>query len=123
MKESALKIITILCENTKVVTDMMRTGGYVTMLGLFVDNREENGMKARVAACSILSRMMQDSTFGGKCINLFRRFLPAMLVFEMKENVNGAAVTFDGDHESPEIIWDIDMRSKVSRYLFLLSRL
>ena len=66
-----------------------------------------------VLAGTVLSRMMSDSTYGAKAMHMIMRFLPKIIVYNIKEKVAKAPMEFDKDHESPEIIWDSDMRTQV----------
>lgn len=62
-------------------------------------------------------RMAADKLIGPKVRLIFNRFLPAIFLDAMRESPQASVNMFSGNHENPELIWDEELRLKVSNFV------
>jgi hypothetical protein len=68
---------------------------------------------SRDGAVKTLGRLLWDPKTGVLAGPLIGRFLPPTLVSILKEGTGGFLGVFDGEAETPELIWDAEMRGEL----------
>lgn len=61
--------------------------------------------------------MAADKLVGPKVRLIVSRFLPGIFLDAMKESSQASVHMFDGTHENPELIWNQELRQRISSFL------
>jgi DnaJ family protein C protein 13 len=107
----AMDTIYALCSNTKIVKDMVNTGGILYLLNIFANN---NLAQVRQKSAELFGKMMSDKLTGPKIRLDLQRFLPPLFMDAMKDSPEAAVLTFEGTYENPELIWNDETRKNVA---------
>ncbi|CAB9505549.1 DnaJ (Hsp40) homolog, subfamily C, member 13 [Seminavis robusta] len=104
-----------LSSSPSVATKMIESSCWLELLGILVGYAKFSRMwAARVGAAKTLSRLMWDPQTGPSTAPLLQRFLPSTLVVRLKEEGPDAMLKlFDGESDTPELIWDSSMRAEL----------
>jgi DnaJ homolog subfamily C member 13 len=110
----AIECLYSLSSNSKIVKDMIHTGGLLYLLNIFT-----NGTSAstRQKCAELFGKLIGDKLTGPKIRLIMNRFLPPLFMDAMKENAETALITFEGTYENPELIWNEDARKRVCEAL------
>ena len=67
----------------------------------------------REKAAEWIARMAADKLVGPKVKLTVCRFVPAVFADAMRESPQSCVHMFEGNHENPELIWDVESRERV----------
>lgn len=70
----------------------------------------------REKSAELIARMAADKLVGPKVRLITSRFLPAIFLDAMKESPQASIHLFDGNHENPELIWNQELRERISSF-------
>ena len=98
---------------------LIHSSGWLELLGIIAGYESfTKRFVSRLGATKTLSRLLWDENAGPTAGPLLRRFLPPSLEFVLKERGPDAMLKlFDKDSETPEIIWNGEMRSELRNAL------
>jgi hypothetical protein len=128
--EEIMQILLALCATASIAEVMLKTGGVLILLALFVgvDTTElhltqpttgtQRPMtaklsRARPKATQVLSRLVWEPSVGTSIFCQLCKFLPEAVGLAIKEDEEGALTLFETDHETPELIWSKETRSEL----------
>ena len=100
-----------LASNQKLIKDFIFAGGLLYVLNIFTTN---NLAQIRQKSAELFAKLMSDKLTGPKIKLLLQRFLPPLFMDAMKDSSETAVITFEGTHENPELIWNDEIRKKVT---------
>lgn len=106
----ALDCLYALASNSKLVKDMIHTGGLLYLLNIFANGSLPN---IRQKCAELFAKLLSDKLTGPKIRLIMHRFLPPLFMDAMKDNAEAAVNTFEGVYENPELIWNDDSRRRV----------
>jgi DnaJ family protein C protein 13 len=106
-----LECIYALASNQKLVKDFIYAGGLLYVLNIFTTN---SMAQIRQKSAELFAKLMSDKLTGPKIKLLLQRFLPPLFMDAMKDSSETAVITFEGNYENPELIWNEDIRKKVT---------
>jgi DnaJ family protein C protein 13 len=106
----ALECLYSLSSNSKIVKDMVPTGGLLYLLNIFANGSLPN---VRQKCAELMAKLQQDKLTGPKIRLILNRFLPPLFMDAMKDNPEAAIITFEGTYENPELIWNEEARQRV----------
>jgi DnaJ family protein C protein 13 len=84
-------------------------GAALYLLDLFCNS---NIPVVREKTAELLARMGADKLVGPKVRLTVNRFLPTLFTDAMRETPHTCVHMFEGIHENPELIWDVDARQR-----------
>jgi len=127
MKEAALALATAtrqkrgwsllesLASSPSIAYALVKTSGWLELLGILVGYKHFTKLwSGRQGAAKSLARLLWDPKIGVTAAPLLHRFLPAALVLSLKEQGADALLrAFDSESETPELIWDGEMRGEL----------
>ena len=106
-----LECIYGMASNQKLVKDFIYAGGLLYVLNIFTTN---NLAQIRQKSTELFAKLMSDKLTGPKIKLLLQRFLPPLFMDAMKDSSETAVITFEGTYENPELIWNDEIRKKVT---------
>jgi DnaJ family protein C protein 13 len=109
-QQLAIDCLYALSSNSKIVKDMVATGGLLYCLHIFANGSLPN---IRQKAAELLAKLLSEKLTGPRIRLILQRFLPPLFMDAMKDNPEAAVNTYEGTHENPELIWNDESRSKV----------
>jgi len=89
----ALDCLYSLSSNSKIVKDMIQTGGLLYMLNIFANS---NAPTTRQKCAELFAKLLSDKLTGPKIRLILQRFLPPLFMDAMKDNAEAAVITFEG---------------------------
>ncbi|KAJ9591559.1 hypothetical protein L9F63_001913 [Diploptera punctata] len=96
---------------TRIVKEALNKGAVLYLLDLFCNSSVP---AVREKTAELLARMGADKLVGPKVRLTLGRFLPAVFADAMRDSPQTCVHMFEGKHENPELIWDVNTRSRVS---------
>lgn len=98
-----------------VASKLVRTTGWLELLGVVAGySKFTKALASRQGAARTLSRLLWDTAAGPYIGPLVERFLPSSLVVILKEKGPDELLkSYDGESETPELIWNASMRSEL----------
>ena len=104
-----------LTSSTSIANALVRTSGWLELLGILVGFIKFTKLwSSRQGAAKTLARLLWDPTTGTTAAPMLQKFLPVALVSLLKEEGADALLNaFDSECETPELIWDGDMRAEL----------
>jgi DnaJ family protein C protein 13 len=100
-----------MASNQKLVKDFIYAGGLLYVLNILTTN---NIAQIRQKSTELFAKLMSDKLTGPKIKLLLQRFLPPLFMDAMKDSSETAVITFEGTYENPELIWNDEIRKKVT---------
>lgn len=102
-----------------VAKKIVESTGWLELLGMLVGySNFTKKMLARKGAAKILSKLLWDPVTGTMIAPLLNQFLPESLVIVLKEQGSDVMLNlFDGESDTPELIWDSTMRAELRHIL------
>ncbi|KAK6624832.1 hypothetical protein RUM44_011696 [Polyplax serrata] len=98
---------------TVIVKECLAKGGLLYALHLFCNSPH---VSLREKSAELIARMAADKLVGPKVRLITSRFLPAIFLDAMKESPQASIHLFDGNHENPELIWNQELRERISSF-------
>lgn len=86
-------------------------GAVIYILDLFCNS---NNIQVREAAAELLAKMSSDKLAGPKVRLDLSRFLPKLFSEAIRDSPKQCVHMFESKQENPELIWDEDIRARVS---------
>ena len=104
-----------LTSSTSIANSLIKTSGWLELLGILVGYTKFTKLwSGRQGAAKTLARLLWDPATGAIAAPMLQKFLPSALVSLLKEEGADALLrAFDSECETPELIWDGDMRSEL----------
>lgn len=102
-----------------VAKKLVESTGWLELLGMLVGYSSfTKKMLARKGAAKNLSKLLWDPVTGTLIAPLLKQFLPESLVIVLKEQGSDVMLhLFDGESDTPELIWDSTMRAELRHLL------
>ncbi|KAL3930367.1 MAG: hypothetical protein SGBAC_011798 [Bacillariaceae sp.] len=118
-KQRGWTLLEALSSSPSVAFKLVESTAWLELLGILVGyGHFTKAWTARTGGAKTLSRLLWDPTTGPKLAPLLQRFLPLTLVVILKEEGPDTMLNlFDGESDTPELIWDGSMRSELRRVL------
>jgi len=118
-KQRGWTLLEALSSSPSVAFKLVESTAWLELLGILVGyGGFTKAWAARTGAAKTLSRLLWDPTTGPKLAPLLQRFLPMTLVVILKEEGPDTMLNlFDGESDTPELIWDGSMRTELRRVL------
>ncbi len=113
-QEKAWSILEALASSESIAKAMVSSQGWLELLGLIVGYEPyTKALSSRIGAAKALARLLWDPHTGTTLSPLLQRFVPHTFVSLLKDesDVSKFIKTFDSNCETPQLIWDADMRS------------
>lgn len=107
-----LEVLLVLGSNSKLVAELLQSGGLHYLLDLFCSSRRP---AVREAVGTVFVRLAADKLHGPRVKLLLSKFIPDIFLDTMRDSVEQAIVMFDGSYENPELIWNDIVRQRVQR--------
>ena len=92
-QQLALDCIYALSSNSKIVKEMIQTGGILYLLNIFTNGTVP---QTRQKAAELFAKLLADKLTGPRIRLILQRFLPPLFMDAMKENSEAAVITFEG---------------------------
>ena len=92
-QQLALDCLYALSANSKIVKDMVHTGGLLYLLNIFANGTLPN---TRQKTAELFAKMLSEKLTGPKIRLIMQRFLPPLFMDAMKDNAEAAVITFEG---------------------------
>ena len=101
-----------LTSSPSIADYLVKSSGWLELLGMLAGYKKFTTLwSSRQGAAKTLARSLWDPTTGVRATSLLSKFLPLALVSLLKEEGADALLSaFDGSCETPELIWDGEMR-------------
>jgi DnaJ family protein C protein 13 len=97
---------------------MVESTCWLELLGILCGYRDfTTSWFSRLGAAKALARILWDNSTSSPFFSLLARFLPPTLVVLLKDGAEGMLKQFDSDADTPELIWDGEMRSELRNFL------
>ncbi|CAJ1946333.1 unnamed protein product [Cylindrotheca closterium] len=118
-KQRGWALLEALSSSPSVAFKVVESTAWLELLGILVGyGGFTKAWTARTGSAKTLSRLLWDPTTGPKLAPLLQRFLPLTLVVILKEEGPDTMLNlFDGESDTPELIWDGSMRTELRRVL------
>jgi len=106
-----------LSSSPSISKKILESSAWLELLGILVGYSEFTKVwTARSGAAKILSRLLWDPQTGQTLAPLLGRFLPTSLIAVLKEEGPDTMLNlFDGESDTPELIWDSAMRGELRK--------
>jgi len=116
-KERGWGFLESLSSSPSIAPKILESSAWLELLGILVGYSEFTKVWiARIGAAKILSRLLWDPKIGQTLASLLGFFLPMSLIVVLKEEGPDTMLTlFDGESDTPELIWDNSMRGELRR--------
>lgn len=101
-----------LMTNSQIVRQTIAKGGIINLADLFCNSTDP---KVRLRSAELLARITTDKLSGFQAILILNRILPMIIVDAMKNSPRDAINLFDNNQENPELIWNSEIRTHISR--------
>ncbi|GKY91883.1 hypothetical protein MPSEU_000159900 [Mayamaea pseudoterrestris] len=99
---------------------LLSSSGLLEVLGVLVGYVDFTKIyAARLGAAKVLSRLMWDPSTGTIATATLDRLIPSTLTIILKDNPEQLVTLFDGDSDSPELLWDAVMRGELRKVVGL----
>lgn len=109
-----LETLYALMSTTKIVKDALSKGAVIYVLDLFCNS---SNTQIREAAAELLAKMSSDKLAGPKVKLDLSKFLPRLFSEAIRDAPKQCVHMFETKHENPELIWDDNAKTKVSRII------
>jgi hypothetical protein len=118
-KQRGWSLLESLSSTPSIASKIVASTAWLELLGILVGYGGFTKMWiARMGSAKTLSRLLWDPKTGSVATPLLTRFLPPTLVVVLKEEGPDVMLTlFDGESDTPELIWDGSMRTELRRVL------
>mmetsp|Transcript_6988 Transcript_6988/g.16332 ORF Transcript_6988/g.16332 Transcript_6988/m.16332 type:complete len:3227 (-) Transcript_6988:18-9698(-) len=118
-KQRGWALLEALSSSPSVAFKLVESTAWLELLGILVGyGGFTKAWTARTGSAKTLSRLLWDPATGPKLGPLLQRFLPLTLVVILKEEGPDTMLNlFDGESDTPELIWDGSMRTELRRVL------
>lgn len=97
-QQLALDCLYALSSHSKIVKDMVTTGGLLYVLNIFANCQLPN---IRQRSAELFAKLLADKLTGPRIRLILQRFLPPLFMDAMKDNAEASVITFEGTHENP----------------------
>lgn len=97
-QQLALDCLYALSSHSKIVKDMVTTGGLLYLLNIFTNGNLPN---IRQRSAELFAKLLADKLTGPRIRLILQRFLPPLFMDAMKDNAEASVITFEGTHENP----------------------
>ena len=97
-QQLALDCLYALSSHSKIVKDMVTTGGLLYVLNVFANGQLPN---IRQRSAELFAKLLADKLTGPRIRLILQRFLPPLFMDAMKDNAEASVITFEGTHENP----------------------
>ena len=111
-QQLAIECLYALASNTKIVKDMVQTGGILYVLNIFCSGGNSTS-NTRQKCAELLAKLTSDKLTGPRIRLILQKFLPPLFMDAMKDNAEASLITFEGTYENPELIWNEEARQSV----------
>jgi len=120
--EHGWDIFESLASSQSVSSLLLESSGWLELVGILAGYKDfTKTWIARKGAVNVLSRLLWDPNTSQYAAPLLQRFLPNALTDIMKDNGSEKFLSiFDGENETPELIWDLGMRAELRYEVALL---
>uniref|UniRef100_A0A6U9WK67 Uncharacterized protein n=1 Tax=Pseudo-nitzschia australis TaxID=44445 RepID=A0A6U9WK67_9STRA len=120
-KQRGWNFLESLSSSTSIAPKILESSAWLELLGILVGYSEFTKIWiARIGAAKILSRLLWDPKTGQTLASLLGRFLPTSLIVVLKEEGPDTMLNlFDGESDTPELIWDGSMRGELRKVVGL----
>uniref|UniRef100_A0A914YWG2 J domain-containing protein n=1 Tax=Panagrolaimus superbus TaxID=310955 RepID=A0A914YWG2_9BILA len=100
-----------LSSNGNIVKALLDYGGLLYILNVFCDPQlpTEN----RIHAAELLAKLQSDKLTGPRWVRYLIRYLPPIFADSLRDNSSNAIQMFDSTTESPELIWNDEIRKAI----------
>ena len=114
-QDRAWEVLESLSSSSSVALALVNSGGFLELLGILVGYSNFTKLwAARLGAATILSRLLWSPDTASILTPLLQKFLPHALISTLKnEGAEKMLQVFDKDSETPELIWDSEMRKEL----------
>eukprot|EP00934_Nitzschia_sp_Nitz4_P000945 Nitzschia sp. Nitz4//scaffold10_size219509//158366//167608//NITZ4_001449-RA/size219509-augustus-gene-0.252-mRNA-1//1//CDS//3329532983//945//frame0 len=118
-KQNGWMYLESLSSTPSVASKIVESSAWLELLGILVGYAEfTKTWVARTGAAKTLSRLLWDPKTGPVIAPLIQRFLPETLTVVLKEEGAEKMLNlFDGDSDTPDLIWDGTMRTELRRVI------
>lgn len=108
-------LLEALSSSPSIASQLVQSSGWLELLGIIAGySGFTKTWTSRQGAAKALSRLLWDPSTGPLTAPLVQRFLPNALTVVLKEEGPDSMLRiFDGESETPELIWDSEMRSEL----------
>lgn len=112
-------LLEALSSSPSIASQLVQGTGWMELLGIIAGySGFTKTWAARQGAAKALSRLLWDPETGSLTASLIQRFLPNALTVILKEEGPDSMLNiFDGESETPELIWDSEMRGELRNAL------
>ncbi|KAG7366914.1 heat shock protein DnaJ domain protein [Nitzschia inconspicua] len=116
-KQRGWALLESLSSSPLVAEKIVDSSAWIELLGILIGYAGFTKVWiARAGAAKTLSRLLWDPQTGQTIAPLLQRFLPTSLVVVLKEEGSDTMLNlFDGESETPELIWDASMRAELRK--------
>lgn len=97
-QQLALDCLYALSSHSRIVKDMVTTGGLLYLLNIFANGQLPN---IRQKSAELFAKLLADKLTGPRIRLILQRFLPPLFMDAMKDNAEASVITFEGTHENP----------------------
>ncbi|KAI2510862.1 protein of unknown function (DUF4339) [Fragilaria crotonensis] len=108
-------LLEALSSSPSIASQLVQSSGWLELLGIVAGySRFTKTWSSRHGAAKALSRLLWDPSTGPLAAPLIQKFLPNTLAVILKEEGPDSMLRiFDRESETPELIWDSEMRSEL----------
>ena len=100
-----------LSSNGNIVKALLEYGGLVYILNIFCDDKAPT--EHRMFATELLAKLQSDKLTGPRWTRFIVRYLPPIFADALRDNSANAIQMFDSTTESPELIWNDEIRKAI----------
>jgi DnaJ family protein C protein 13 len=100
-----------LSSNGSIVKALLEYGGLVYILNVFCD--PQLSTEYRLLAAELLAKLQSDKLTGPRWTRFIIRYLPPIFGDALRDNSGNAIQMFDSTTESPELIWNDNIRKAI----------
>ncbi|XP_018647306.1 endosomal trafficking protein, putative [Schistosoma mansoni] len=103
-----------LISSSLLLKEFIYAGGLIYLMSIICQSSQQ---QTRQATVDLISHCLINKQFGRRIQAILNQYLPNVFVDTIRDQPETFLALFDADHENPEVIWDSNLRSILTKVL------
>ncbi|VDP44031.1 unnamed protein product [Schistosoma margrebowiei] len=103
-----------LISSSLLLKEFIYAGGLIYLMEIICQSSQQ---QTRHATVDLISHCLINKQFGRRIQAIMNQYLPSVFVDTLRDQPETFLALFDADHENPEVIWDSNLRSMLTKIL------
>ncbi|CAH8642884.1 unnamed protein product [Schistosoma rodhaini] len=103
-----------LISSSLLLKEFIYAGGLIYLMSIMCQSSQQ---QVRQATVDLISHCLINKQFGRRIQAILNQYLPNVFVDTIRDQPETFLALFDADHENPEVIWDSNLRSILTKVL------